>query len=308
VRAAALAIALLALLPATSTAKGVIVFVRGGDLYRSDSNGRHVERLTRGGDFRRPSLSARGRRLAFLRTERGRAFTARLTKRGLRSIRRIDSAPDGPRDATQFDVAMSRDGRLVAWTELRINVVFSTIDYRRYMASASGANPRQVAASGGRPFVAFFDATRIVREGLTDEFGSRPDTQTVDQGICVPDPESEQNGTCGDKGPQVAFDPAGRHLRHPAISPNGRLAVATAYAGGEEIDNAVDGEGAIVLFGVGTALPVRELTAGPADAYPSFSPDSRSVVFERAGRVRVVRVGGGRARSVVRGTQPTWGA
>ena len=102
---------------------------------------------------------------------------------------------------------ISRDGKRVAWVELRVNVVFSTIDYRRYRAGFDGSGIEQVAASGGRPFVAFFDTTRILREGLADSVETRPDATTVDQGLCVPDPESEQNGTCGDHGPQAAFDP-----------------------------------------------------------------------------------------------------
>ena len=74
-------------------------------------------------------------------------------------------APDGARDATQFDAAISPDGRRVAWVETRINVVFGGSDFRRYVADAGGRNPRQVAANGGRPFVAWFDASTIVREG-----------------------------------------------------------------------------------------------------------------------------------------------
>jgi Tol biopolymer transport system component len=288
-----------------------VVFVCGKDLCSSTSSGRSVKRLTRDGartgGYRRPSLSLHGRRLAYLQSERGQAFTARVTKRGLRAVKRIGPAPDGPRDATQFDVAISRDGRRVAWVELRVNVVFSTIDYRRYMANVDGSEARQVAGSGGRPFVAFFDATRIVREGITDAFDARPDFRAVDQGLCVPDPESEQNGTCGDKGPQVAYDPAGRHLRHPAVAPGGKLAVAAAYAGGEDIDDVPDHAGAIVLFAPGTALPVRTLSQGPDDAYPSFAPDGKSVIFEHDGVVRRVPVGGGAARRVVRGKQPTWG-
>jgi len=64
----------------------------------------------------------------------------------------IGPAPDGARDATQFDIAIAADGMRVVWTELRINVVFGTIDYRRYMARFDGSDVRQVAASGGRPF------------------------------------------------------------------------------------------------------------------------------------------------------------
>ena len=222
-------------------------------------------------------------------------------------MRRVGPAPDGAPDATQFDVAISRDGRRVAWVELRINVVISTIDYRRYAARFDGGGIEQVAASGGRPFVAFFDTRRILREGLADSVQSRPDATTVDQGLCVPDPESAQNGTCGDHGPQAAYDPQGRHLRHPHVAASGRRLVATAYRTAEQIDNAVERPGQLLLFDTVTALPIRELTPGPAALYPSFSPDGRRVVFERDGTVRVIGVDGGRPRRLVKGAQPTWG-
>ena len=61
------------------------------------------------------------------------------------------------------------------------------------------------------------------------------------------------------------------------------------------------------LFRVGEALPVRDLTTSTDDSYPSFAPDGRSVVFERGGVLRVVATGGGAARRLVRGSQPTWG-
>ena len=195
----------------------------------------------------------------------------------------------------------------MAWVELRINTVFDAVDYRRYMATFAGGDIQQVAASGGRPFVAFFDATRILREGLADSVESRPDVVTVDQGLCVPDPESEQNGTCGDHGPQAAFDPQARHLRHPHVSPDGKRLVATAYRSAEKVDNAVDAPGQLLLFDTATALPIRELTTGASDRYPSFSPDGRKVIFERSGSVRVIGASGGHAKRVVKGAQPTWG-
>jgi Tol biopolymer transport system component len=301
----ALAGALLA--PPAPASADVVVFVRGGDLYRANADGKGVQRLTRGGGRSRPAISLRGRRVVFLR-RRG-AYTARMTRRGLRSVRRLAPAPDGPRDATQFDVAISRDGRRVLWTELRINVSTfpSTIDYRRYMATFEGRQTQQVAASGGRPFAAFFDTARPMREGITDEFENRPDATTVDQGLCVPDPESRQNGTCGDKGPQAAFDPAGRHLRHPAVSPDGRLLVATAYASEDSVDNNLDRNGDLVLFDVRTALPARTLVATGDAGYGSFTADGRRVVFERGGRVWTVPASGGRARRLLSGRQPTWG-
>jgi WD40-like Beta Propeller Repeat len=298
-------------LAAPAEAKDVVVYVCGKDLCRVAPDGSQRQRLTRdgarSGPYSRPSISQRGRRLAFRKGTRGRVYTARVAARRLRGVRRIGPAPDGPRDATQFDVALSRDGRRVAWVELRINVVFRTIDYRRYAAAFDGSGIEQVAASGGRPFVGFFDNRRILREGLADSVESRPDAQTVDQGLCVPDPESEQNGTCGDQGPQAAFDPQARHLRHPHVSRDGRRVVATAYRTDDQVDNSVEQPGQLLLFDVSTALPVRELTTGASDLYPSFSPDGRRVIFERSGSVRTIGVNGGRVRRVVKGVQPTWG-
>jgi hypothetical protein len=55
------------------------------------------------------------------------ALTAAVALLALRCPRRrrtSSSSCDGPSDATQFDAAISRDGRRVLWVELRINVVF----------------------------------------------------------------------------------------------------------------------------------------------------------------------------------------
>ena len=277
----ALTVTLLALaLAAPAEAKDVVVYVCGKDLCRVAPDGTGKQRLTRDGGYSRPSISRTGRRLAFRRGSR--VYTARVAKKKLKGVRRIGPAPDGPADATQFDVAISRDGRRVLWVELRINALSRTIDYRRYASDFDGSGIEQVAASGGRPFVGWFDSTRILREGLADSVEGRPDATTVDQGLCVPDPESEQNGTCGDHGPQAAFDPQARHLRHPHVSADGRRLVATAYRSDEQIDSTVEKPGQLLLFDVASALPVRELTPGPRDLYPSFSPDGKRVIFERA--------------------------
>ena len=299
-------VALLAL-AAPAQAKDVVVYVCGTDLCRVAPDGTGKQRLTRNGGYSRPSISRSGRRLAFRRGNRGRVYTARVAKKKLKGVRRIGPAPDGPSDATQFDVAISRDGRRVLWVELRINVVFNTIDYRRFASDFDGSGIEQVASSGGRPFVGWFDSTRILREGLADSVETRPDATTVDQGLCVPDPESEQNGTCGDRGPQAAFDPQGRHLRHPHVSADGRRLVATAYRTTEQIDNSVEQAGQLLLFDVATALPIRQLTTGASDRYPSFSPNGKTVIFERSRSVRTIGVNGGRVKRVVNGTQPTWG-
>jgi Tol biopolymer transport system component len=115
-------------------------------------------------------------------------------------------------------------------------------------------------------------------------------------------------GTCIDGSRQLAFDPAGRHLRHPSLAPDGRRLVATAYAhSSPDIDSAIERPGAIVLFDSRSAAPVRELTAGPADLYPSFAPDGRAVAFERRGAVWTVATSGKPPRRLLRrARQPSW--
>jgi dipeptidyl aminopeptidase/acylaminoacyl peptidase len=296
------ALGVLATLAAAGTAEGsTLVYVCGKDLCTSDDRGRDRERLTRDGarvgGYTRPTIDRAGRRVAFKVGDPGRVFTADAR---LRRRTRIAPAPDGARDATQFDAAISPDGRRVAWVETRINVVFGGSDFRRYVASVRGQSPRQVAANGGRPFVSWFDASTIVREGPPADVPPL----APDQSLCLPDPATATNGVCGRV---IARDPA-RHLRHPSVSANGRLVVATAYAppGGDDLS--IDHAGAIVVFDAATGAIRRQLTAGPNDRGPVFSPDGRSVAFERRGGIWRVAVAGGRATRVIRsGRQPAWG-
>jgi hypothetical protein len=290
-----------------------IVFVCGKDLCAAEADGSPRVRLTSDGKARggytRPALSRAGRRLAFKLGDPGRVWTSRVIRRrgrivGLGKRTRIPPFRDGPRDATQFDVAIAPDGSRVAWVEIRANVVFGGFDFRRYSARTDGSGARQEASNGGRPFVAWYDNRSIIREGLAPGF----DGAAVDQGLCIPAPRSATNGTCIAGARQLAFDPGGRHLRHPSVAPGGRLLVATAYAHADpDIDTAIERAGAIALFDARSAAPLRDLTAGPADRYPSFAPNGRAVAFERRGAVWIVGTGGDRPRRVLRAArQPTW--
>lgn len=298
---------------AGSAHASTIVYVCAKNLCRTDQTGKRAVQLTRDGGagaYARPTISIDGKRIAFKRGERGRAYTARLRRSSVADITRIGPAPDGPRDATQFDVAIAPDGKRVAWVEQRVNVVFNTIDYRRYMANADGSSPRQVASSGGRPFVAFYDATRILREGLTEAVDALQKGESVDSGLCVPSPTTATNGTCRGAGGalQVAFDVAGRHLRHPSMSPSRDRLVATAYASTEPIDNTIETPGQIALFDAQTTKLVANLTSGGRDSGPVFSPDGKRVAFTRGSSVWTVPAKGGAAkRLIARGTQPAWG-
>jgi hypothetical protein len=294
-------VVLTTLAAAGSAQASTLVFVCGRDLCTSDDRGRDRERLTRDGarvgGYTRPTIDRAGRRIAFKVGDPGRVFTA--DARARRRVR-IPAAPDGPRDATQFDAAISPDGQRVAWVETRINVTFGGSDFRRYVAGVRGQSPRQVASNGGRPFVGWFDPSTIVREGPPADVPPL----APDQSLCLPDPATATNGVCGRV---IARDPA-RHLRHPSVSPDRRFVVATAYAPPGDDDLSIDHAGAIVLFNAATGAIVRELTRGPGDSGPAFSPDGRFVAFERSGGIWCVPVAGGRATRIVRrGRQPAWG-
>ena len=254
-------------------------------------------------------MSRNGKVLGFKLDDPGRVWTARLQRRrgrivGIGRRTRIEAFRDGPRDATQFDVAISPGAKRVAWVEIRANVVFGGFDFRRYSARVDGSDARQEASNGGRPFVGWASDSAIIREGVGPGF----DGDAPDEGLCVPALQSAQNGTCISGSRQLAFDTAGRHLRHPAPAPNGRLIAATAYTyAGDDIDDAIESPGAIALFDPRSAAAVRDLTAGPNDLYPCFAPNGRAVAFERRGAIWTVPARGGRAKRVLRrARQPAW--
>jgi Tol biopolymer transport system component len=313
-RAVVLAIGVWCSLSAGAQASN-LVFVCGKDLCSARDDGSHRVRLTtdgHAGEYSSPSVSRSGKRIAFTRGRRGRVFTAGLIRRdgairGLRGLRRIPPFRDGPRDGTQFDVALSADGRQVAWVELRINVAFNSIDYRRYVARSDGSAARQVAASGGRPFVAWASPSLTLREGLTIATDGLQVGEAVDAGLCTASPASEQNGTCRGPGArQLAFDSSGRHLRHPDVF--GSHLVATAYAyNASGPDNAIQRPGSIVLFDTSTANPIRDLTTATTDSSPVFSPDGRRVAFQRRNAVFSVPIAGGPARRlIIHAREPSW--
>jgi hypothetical protein len=76
-------------------------------------------RLTRGGAASALAPDDLARRQAA-------GVQARRARSRVHSQAEAALAPDGPRDATQFDVAISPDGKRVAWVEQRIGVVVAT--------------------------------------------------------------------------------------------------------------------------------------------------------------------------------------
>jgi Tol biopolymer transport system component len=98
-----------------------------------------------------------------------------------------------------------------------------------------------------------------------------------------------------------------RTLSSPAASRDGRYLVAVAEPWSQDFDQRF--AGAIALFDPNTGARLRDLTSGPADADPTFSPDGRQVAFRRGHDIYVVKTAGGRAKLLRRGgSEPTWGS
>ena len=147
--------------------------------------------------------------------------------------------------------------------------------------SAREASARAVVDTG-------WLGSRIVR---TDSSGTSP----FPYGICVLAVNTDFQ--CGS---DVARDPT-QDLFNPAFSPDGTL-VAVVRSPDTDI-----GAGAIVIYDVATAAPVRELVGGE-NTQPTWSPDGKRIAFERGGDLYVARATGApRERRVLKGgQQPTW--
>ncbi len=96
-----------------------------------------------------------------------------------------------------------------------------------------------------------------------------------------------------------------------AIPPRGKRAAwveifANPYSA-PDIDHSIERPGVVALLNATSAAPVRDLTAGPNDLYPSVAPSARAVAFQRSGAVWTVPTGGGNANRLLRrARQPTW--
>jgi hypothetical protein len=106
----------------------------------------------------------------------------------------------------------------------------------------------------------------------------------------------------------VATDGA-RTLSSAQGSPDGRFLVAVAEPWSDAQDFRQKFAGAIALFDPNSGARLRDLTAGPDDSDPVFSPDGKQVAFERGRDIYVVKTAGGQARLLRRGgARPTWGS
>jgi WD40-like Beta Propeller Repeat len=112
-------------------------------------------------------------------------------------------------------------------------------------------------------------------------------------------PGAPQSGCERDVVADSAFD-----LESPAVSPDGRQVAV--------VRTTRSTRGAIAIYDLRSGLFVRQVTRGPADGVPAWSPDGSSIVFDRGPSGRrglwVVAARGGTAerRLTQRGELPTW--
>lgn len=163
--------------------------------------------------------------------------------------------------------------------------------------------------------VCVFNITGSGRDcvGATGSFGFTNDNRVLasvsagseynyDKGICL----LAMDGSGCER--YIVAD-AAHDLWDPAISPNGKLLAVTRAAPSQVV-------GAIMVYDYATGALVRQLTNGPSDSTPVWSPDGSQLAFVRpssggSSSIYAVSVNGrpGSARRLVaRGRDATWGA
>ena len=269
-----------------------LVYRCGPNVCKAAPNGTGKKRLTTDGKPGGPlyswlSASADGSRLAVVNATyayvldgRGRRITGKLPRGGIGVIAEI-----------------SPSGAQVATVDLLPEVTPAPV----------GSPPGSPGLSGFVPYMFVMNADGSAREatarsvidiGWLAQRLVRTDRSDVDPfpyGICV-----LATNTDFECGSDAARDPT-QDLFNPAFSSDSTL-VAVVKSPSTTI-----GAGAIVIYDVATAAPVRELVGGE-NTQPTWSPNGKLIAFERGGDIYVAHTGGApRERRVLKGgEQPSW--
>jgi Tol biopolymer transport system component len=296
IRAAFLAAVTVLVVASAAQARSTIVYTCGNNLCRLDPKTHASRQLTHDGKggkgpvYRQPSLSRDGKRLAFV-------FANDLY---------LSRADGTRRTKLDDDVAipyLAPGGDTVAYAASRFSLIAPAIYFPCCSPAIYGQVPYlfRIKANGkGKDTV----ARSIVTSGwlgnrlMRDE---QPDGDAPPDLICVL--ETNSSFECDHP---VAEDPA-RDISEPSASRDGRFVAAVAEPHSDDPDVARKFEGVIALFDAASGALLRDLTTGPHDSEPAFSPDGKQVAFARGKNLYVVPVNGGKARKLHRGVQPTWG-
>jgi hypothetical protein len=290
----------LALALAAPSGAASIVYTCGANLCRIDpKKPKRVTHLTRDGKqggprYSSPSLSTNGRTLSFLK-----ARDLMLANGNARARRKIDNS---------VSLAwLAPSGRQVALIKSISTIISPGFTYPFYSPPVygfvpflfvRGANETESHTLARSIVTAGWLGDRIVMAVQRDGDGVQPDD------ICVAVPP-EADGVCERT---IASDGV-RTLSSGHGSPDGRYLVAVAEPWSDAQDYNQTFAGSIALFDPNTGTRLRDLTAGPADSHPTFSPDGKQVAFTRGHDIYVVKTAGGGAKLLRRGgNEPTWGA
>jgi hypothetical protein len=298
-RAGLLAVALVLALAAPAGAAS-IVYTCGANLCRIDpKKPKRVTHLTRDGKsggprYSSPSLSADGRTLSFLKGQ-----DLFLANRNAGSRRKLESG-------TSL-AWLAPSGRQVALIKSISTIIAPGTSYPYYSPPVyglvpflfvRGANETESQTLARSIITAGWLGDRVIMAVQRDGDGVQPDD------ICLAVPP-EADGVCERT---VATDGV-RTLSSAQGSPDGRYLVAVAEPWSDARDFDQQFAGAIALFDPNSGARLRDLTSGPADADPAFSPDGKQVAFRRGRDIDVVKTAGGRAKLLRRGgSEPTWGS
>lgn len=285
-------LALLLLAPA-ATAKPKIVAVCGDELCRIDPATGNKQTLTRNGKkggpvYRTPSLSRNGKRLAF--TFGNDLYVARSNAKARKRL-----------EPTVAIARIRPDGQEVAYLK-SISTIIDPGLFPCCRPPTFGLIPFlfRIPAGGG-------DSDTVARSIVsTGWLGAqllrqeRPGGDLPDR-VCVL--ASNEDFECE----RPVAEDASRDVTQPDGSPNGKTVVAVAEPHSSESGATLEFSGSISLFDASTGALVRNLTRGPADSGPAFSPDGKRVAFTRKRSIWVVPAKGGKAKKLAAGTNPTWG-
>lgn len=262
---------------AARSSSGKVVYQCGQNLCRVDGHGHHRHKLTSGGgqgakQYTEPSLSRNGRRMVFQGPD-SQAYTADGNARHQHKL------TDGSLPTMLPEI--SPDGRKVLWTTSKSYAGTFTV-----VRNFDGSGEQQWQIPNG---IAGFAPGGLLFCDVD------PNALRVD-----PLPATSATDPCPHIVAADAADGAYFDWR-PQFSPNGKLIVdAVGHDGG--INN--DG---IVVYDAATAKLAAQLTSTKGDSAPVFSPDGKSVLFDRGDDIYKVKATGGAAKRFVRGgSHPTW--